>query len=313
MFAVFFIYGGGYALAGLVPTTSLVTRWFQRRRSVALSIASTGLSVGGIAVTPIIAKLIDARSLVEVAPMLAVAYFLLVVPVTFALVRPSPEALGLGPDGDEVEARLVLADELPGMAFADAVRTRYFRFMSLAFVLIMAAQVGVLQHIFKLTKDLIDVDAATLALIVVTSTSVVARLVGGVAAMRVPLGRLVVMLVLVQCVGIVVLGTAGSFTMILVGCVILGSAMGNLLMLHPLLLADAFGVREYSRIYGLGALMLVAGVGLGPFVVGLLRDATSYRTAFIAMAGVALVGIVVLRSAGPAPTAEVEPAAVVGD
>ena len=47
MFAVMTIFGVGFGLCGLVPTTTIVTRWFERQRSIALAIASTGLSLGG--------------------------------------------------------------------------------------------------------------------------------------------------------------------------------------------------------------------------------------------------------------------------
>ena len=48
LFVVYAVFGVGFAAAGLVPATTVVTRWFHVRRSVALSVASTGLSVGGI-------------------------------------------------------------------------------------------------------------------------------------------------------------------------------------------------------------------------------------------------------------------------
>ncbi|MCP4228358.1 MAG: MFS transporter [Actinomycetia bacterium] len=162
MFAVFLVYGGGYALAGLVPATSLVTRWFHVRRSIALSIASTGLSVGGALITPVIAQLIDDQSLVATAPRLAIAYWLGVVPITLLLLRPSPEAMGLRPDGAPAPEADGPVEELTGIPFAKAIRTHYFRFMSAAFILIMGAQVGALQHLFKLTKDATNVDTAAI-------------------------------------------------------------------------------------------------------------------------------------------------------
>lgn len=325
MFAVFMVYGGGYALAGLVPGTSLITRWFHVRRSVALSIASSGLSVGGIVITPVIAQVIDDRSLVETAPALAVAYWLSVVPVTLVLLQPSPEAFGLQPDGAVAPDPGSAPEPVGGMMLADAVRTPYFRFLSAAFILIMGAQVGAIQHVFKLTKDTVDVDTASVALMVITSTSVVCRILGGLAATRIPLARLTSALILVQVVGIVAIGTAQSRGAILAGVVVLGVAMGNLLMLHPLLLADAFGVRDYPRIYGLGSLLMVVGVGLGPFVVGVLRDRYHYRAAFLTMAAVAVAGLFLFRLAGdnraavtsetgasPAPGSQPEPRRQVG-
>ncbi len=299
MFVVYAVFAGGYALCGLVPATSLVTRWFHARRSVALAVASTGLSVGGIAVTPLIAQLIDGSSLVALAPELAIAYWLGVVPVTLLLVRPWPEALGLRPDGAEP----VDGDDqgpAPGMPFAEAIRTRYFKLLSAGYVLIMGAQVGALQHIFNLTSEKVDVDTASLAVLVVSATSVMARLAGGVAATRISLRTLTSALVVVQTVGIVALSLAEGRVAILAGVVVFGLAIGNLLMLHPLLLAEAYGVRDYPRIYGLGSLLMILGVGLGPFVVGLIRDAAEYAIAFQVVAAVALVGLAIYRFAGRA-------------
>lgn len=297
MFAVFFVFGAGYACSGLVPATTIVTRWFSRRRSVALSIASTGLSVGGIAITPVVARMIEDTSLVDVAPTLAVAYLVGVLPVTWLLVRPDPDAMGLYPDGD-VRAVGEGARALTGHSFSEAVRTRYFRFVSAGFVLVMGAQVGAIQHIFKLTKDRVDFDTASLIVMVLAATSVLARLTGGLVAMRVSLTRLTTVLIGVQVVGILMLSVADSRWSIFLGVIVLGCSMGNLLMLHPLLLADAFGVREYARIYGLGSLLMVVGVGLGPFVVGILRDVVDYRAAFVVIAAMAAVGLVVFRAAG---------------
>ena len=143
---------------------------------------------------------------------------------------------------------------------------------------------------------------------IITATSVCARLVGGVAASKLPLGPLAGGLIVVQAAGIAVIATATGRNQIFVGVIVLGLAMGNLLMLHPLLLADAFGVRDYPRIYGLASLLMVTGVGLGPFVVGVLRDASDYRTAYLTMAVVALVGLVVYRLAGAPEAAAASPA-----
>ena len=43
LYGVNVLLGVGFSAAGLVPATTVVTRWFETRRSVALAIASTGL------------------------------------------------------------------------------------------------------------------------------------------------------------------------------------------------------------------------------------------------------------------------------
>ena len=52
LYLVYAVFAVGFSAAGLIPVTTVVTRWYHTRRSVALSVASTGLSVGGILLTP---------------------------------------------------------------------------------------------------------------------------------------------------------------------------------------------------------------------------------------------------------------------
>jgi cyanate permease len=81
----------------------------------------------------------------------------------------------------------------------------------------------------------------------------------------------------------------------------LGLVIGNVLMLHPLLLADAFGVREYPRIYALSQLLATAGFAFGPALLGVLHDAAGgYRTAFAVAAFASAAGLAALLASGPA-------------
>ncbi len=45
LYAFHLVYGFCYGFCGLVPATTIVARWFEARRALALSIASTGLSL----------------------------------------------------------------------------------------------------------------------------------------------------------------------------------------------------------------------------------------------------------------------------
>ena len=203
MVLVMVVFGIGFALTSLVPSSAIVTRWFVRKRSIALSIASSGLSLGGIAISPVIATIIDADSLIYWAlasnriPNRYVARSLF-------LVRPAPEALGLRPDGDPPLASGAPPPNPAGVSFKEAVRSRYFILISVTFVIVMAAQVGAIQHTFKMTKDRIDIDTARTALMVLSGTSVVARILGGIAATKISLTGLTAALMAVQSVGIAV-------------------------------------------------------------------------------------------------------------
>lgn len=304
MVIVMVIFGIGFALTSLVPGSTIVTRWFVRKRAIALSIASSGLSLGGIAITPIIATVIDADSLVYWAPRLAIAFLVGMLPAVWFLIHPAPEPLGLRPDGDPPLASGAPPPPIEGVDFKDAVRSRYFILISVTFIIVMAAQVGAIQHTFKMTKDRIDIDTARAALMVLSGTSVVARILGGIAALKMSLTKLTAFLMAVQSLGIAVLALGNTTFVILLGAVILGTAMGNLLMFHPLLLAEAFGVKDYARIYGMGSLLMIFGVGSGPFLVGFIRDISSYRSAFTVITIFAIIGLAFLAIAGKPPSAQ---------
>ena len=48
LFAFHLVFGLAHGATGLVPVTTVIARWFNVRRSLAFSIGSTGLSLGGM-------------------------------------------------------------------------------------------------------------------------------------------------------------------------------------------------------------------------------------------------------------------------
>ncbi len=309
MFAVMIIFGAGYSLVGLVPCTTMIGRWFNRRRVIAMSIASTGLSLGGATVSPYIGRLIDQVSLEFWAPQIGFWFVAANLPLIWLALRPWPHSIGQRPDGDPADPTVTTEPggamaTAPGVPFDEARRSRYFKVMSIGFILVMGAQVGAIQHAFSLVRVRTDVATAVFILTLLPVISVVFRIVGGIVASKVGLSSLTRVLIGVQVFGIAILAVAETRLLFAIGVVILGSAMGNLLMLHPLLLTEAFGIRDYGRIYGLGSLLMIIGVAGGPLLVGVVKDLTDYRVAFITITVVAALGGLIFMAAGspPAPT-----------
>lgn len=295
LYVFFIVFGVSFALAGLVPSTTIVTRWFTRRRSVALSIASTGLSVGGILVTPVASRLIEDRDLGGAGPILAVIWLVGIIPVALLAIRSRPSDKGLEPDNDPTPLSRVA---VPGATFRQASATRFFRSLCVAYGLIFLAQVGGIAHLYNLAKERVDTGTAASAVSVLALSSVVGRLVGGVVVIRLPSKPVTAVLTLVQAFALIWVSQAESRGLLLVGAAIFGVSVGNLLMLQPLLLAEAFGVREYSRIYSLNQLFGTIGVAGGPAVLGLVHDAADYRWAFAIAGGANVAGLVALQLAG---------------
>ncbi|CAN5158151.1 MFS transporter [soil metagenome] len=299
VYLAYALFGAGFAASSLIPGTTLVTRWFARRRSVALSVASTGLSAGGVLITPLMATLVRDEGLSTVAPYLGVALVLGVVPLTAWLLRPSPQALGLQPDGDPLPPPGSPAVYLGELA-ATALRSRYFATVTAAQLLAMMAQVGGIAHLYNLVADRRDAGLAATALSLLAASSLVGRLLGGVVATAVSMRGLTVVLMVAQGLALVALAAVQSPAVLLMTTVAFGLTVGNLLMLHPLLLAERFGVRDYAHIYSRSQLVATFGVALGPAFIGTLHDVVDgYGIAFAVAGAASFVGAVVLSVSGP--------------
>ncbi len=304
LFAVYSVFAAGWAAAGLVPVTTVVTRWFHTRRSVALAVASTGLSAGGILLTPLAKRLLDEQGLEAGTPWLGALFVVGIVPVAWFLVRPDPEAEGWAPDG----ARRMVGEAAPppgGTPFGDAVRSRFFVFATVGFVLAFGAQVGGIQQLVKLVEERTSPETAQFAITAVAATSIVARLVGGRVVQLVPMTGLTVVLVAVQAVALLVIGVATTTWVLFGAIVVFGATVGNVLMLQPLLIAERFGVRDYPRIFSRTQLYAVIGTAGGPLLLGALYDAAgSYRIPYAVAAACSLGGAAALAAAGPATSSD---------
>ncbi len=295
LYLFFALFGIGFALAGLVPSTTLIARWFSKRRSVALSMGSTGLSVGGILLTPVVASYIEDHDLAAVSPWMALVWFFGVVPIALLLVRSFPAEKGLQPDGAPAPATVT---EIPGSTLAEARSTRFFQMLCITYAMIFLAQVGGIAQLFNLAKERTDADVAATVLSTMALSSVIGRLIGGVVVIRLSTKLMTSTLTIVQAIALAMIAVADTRGMLLASAVVFGLSVGNLLMLQPLLIAEAFGVKQYSRIYSLNQLFGTIGVALGPFVLGLLHDWSNYETAFLFGSAANVIGLVALFLAG---------------
>ena len=128
---------------------------------MALSIASTGLSLGGVILTPLSVMLVESVGFETAAPLMGAMYVIGVVSVAWIWLRPSPASMGLSVDGvsdpmvkDPAGGDLVAASNtestdfqetqevVDGLSFRQARQGRFFWGVSLAYIFLMMAQVG---------------------------------------------------------------------------------------------------------------------------------------------------------------------------
>jgi predicted MFS family arabinose efflux permease len=223
--------------------------------------------------------------------------------------------MGLAPDGF-TKAEAAAAPPPPSMPFREVMRSGYFYAVTVSYLFLLGAQVAGIAHLYRLANIRDGVDTAALALGVMAATSTVGRLLGGAVLLKVPSRTFALGLMLMQAVSLAALAWAHGRWTIVAGVTVFGLTMGNSLMMHPLLLVERFGTRDYGRIYSLSQLMTVGGLAGGASLVGVIFEWTGdYTIPYLTIACATLVGLAILNSTPvgaatlPAPALTPEPAA----
>lgn len=295
LFAFHIVFGFAYGGTGLVPLTTLVTRWFSAKRSLALSIASTGLSLGGIFIAPFVALSIERGGLSATGPWMAAVFFLGIVPITLFVLRSSPSSMGLEPDGGATSADGSALPLAPSVSYADAKVSKFFIAVSVAYLFLLGAQVAAIAHLYRLANVRNGAETAALALAFLASASIFGRLNGGWIVLRMNVRTFALQLMAVQTVALLALAFVHQRYAILSAVVLFGVTIGNSLMMHPLLLAEKYGTKEYGRIYSMSQFITMVGVAGGPLLIGLFYDLSGgYEIPFVAASCATMVGFVIL-------------------
>ncbi len=98
------LFGGviSFFAGGVSPGTSgaVITRWFQRKRGVAMSMVAAGGSLGGLVMVPFLAQLMLATSWQTTWFVSGILVLVLGLPVSILIIRNSPSDMGVLPDGE---------------------------------------------------------------------------------------------------------------------------------------------------------------------------------------------------------------------
>jgi sugar phosphate permease len=300
LYAFYVVLGISYTSAGLVPCTTVLARWFVKKRTIALASAFTGLSLGGIVLTPLCVWLIDHLGIGGAGPWLGGLYFIGITVPALTLIRSRPEELGQVPDGEVAPLDGEAPPEEVSVPFHTAVRSRFFVWLSLGYVLVMTAQVGGISHLFRLVAGRQDAATAALAVAVLAGSSIVGRLLAGWLLPRMRMRPATIAIVAVQSPALAVLSHVEGHWALLVFAAMFGSTIGNIGMLQPLLVAEAFGVKAYARIYARAQLLTTLGAATGPTLFGWLYDQSGgYELSYGLAAALSFACCLCITLAGP--------------
>jgi sugar phosphate permease len=300
-------FGGG----GGVAVSSLLTNWFISYRAKAMSISSTGVSLGGAVLVPVGTALIANGGLRKGAPILGALVAIVALPVLWAMIAPSPASMGLFPDGvDEATTAQRKRDSAVGQykvwSREAARKTLPFWAIIAGFALALGAQTGVLIHQLAFLQGDAQLGSRSAAAFAVTTTtvgSIVARLIVGSFADRANKVRLATFFVSLQAVTALTYTLVHSRPALYAAALVFGVTVGNVYMLQALVTGEVFGMVSFASIYGVVALAGSMGSAVGLFFTGWAVDRfDGYNVPFRVLAGAnAIAALIVWFAQRPLP------------
>ncbi|MCJ7833765.1 MAG: MFS transporter, partial [Deltaproteobacteria bacterium] len=282
---------------GYLPMVANLSRWFGPRiRGTAIGIGVTGFTIGGSIGPMMIQSLISSYGWRQ-AYLLMGLIFIVVLGIISQFMKPSPQAMGLQPLGEEAlpayephgpfsGPSLVSgyhSFSLKGMSFVETVKTARFWIFSLIGIIFIFAWMSMVQHLAPYATD-IGIPAMTAAGIVsiIAIGGIFGKLVFGVivgwTGTRKALCGCLFVFTLSQL--LLLFGTA-TWTLY-VFAMIFGFAYGGLVTLTNVGTAEFFGVKSIGTILAVYYYVTSFGSLVGPPMFGFIFDFTGgYRLAFL--------------------------------
>ncbi len=307
LFVVYIIMSIGFCCTALVPINMLITNWFVRKRGLAMSITSTGLSAGGVVLVPLTSYLIIRLGLDSALLILGSMYILVITPITLFFIKHRPSDINQQPDGDDQPLDLTGGQhknnnlaQMTAWTRRRAIKTTAFWSIALSFMLALAGQVAYLVHqVSFLTQYLGSLKAAT-AVSITAGASIAGRLVLGIFVDRWDKRYVTMLCVLFQGLAVMTLAFYNHVIILYLCTFVFGLTMGPLIMMQSLIIGECFGVPSFATVSGSIGLFTMSGAAFGPVIAGMIFDTTqSYQLSFILFATASFLAMGIIYFAKP--------------
>lgn len=280
-YIIWVLLGATMAMLFYDPAFVVVANWFKVRRSAALAVVTFAAGFASTIFLPLSDYLLITVGWRHAIAILAVIYGVLAIPLHGLVLRRRPEDLGLLLDGlNAIEADKPHQAQSGSVTTREAIRSRAFFWLTLAFGLSMLASISIRVHFIPYLINT-GFDSSTAAWLAgfIGITQVVGRVIFAPLEMRFSSRTVatVIMVVLTLSFGILLFSQRLFFVWAFV--LFFGAAFGAMTLARPMLLADLYGIAEYGRINGIMAFMMTIVLTLAPIGAGLIFEWTgSYQT-----------------------------------
>ena len=274
-----------------VASLTIVGQWFVKRIDTAMAIYSVAISVGFMAAFPLVGFLVQEWGWRSAWFAIGATILVILAPLAFIVVRRTPEALGMVPDGEETGSGTEL---LAGYSWTEALTMPSFWVFAIGTALygLVASGIGLFNESILGQRGFgPDVYYQTLA--VTAMTALVGNFAGGWLARRVPLGRLMAVALCILAAGLVALPHVSSIAHVMAWAVAMGLGGGLVMVLFFSVWGRVFGRRHLGRIQGSAQALTVVASAIGPLLLAWCLESTGSYTAMFHILAATIIAVAV--------------------
>ncbi|ODM73321.1 MFS transporter [Bradyrhizobium elkanii] len=283
----------GWAGTSLGIITNTLGLWFDKKRGMAISLALNGASFGGIVGVPLLVAGIGTFGFSGAMIAAALLLIVVMVPVILILVGRPPAHL------HAVTAAAAADAPSATQVRARALRDIRFLSVSIAFALVLFAQVGFIVHLIAHLDQVIGRERATVAMALLTAMAVVGRVSFSFVIDRLNQRLASALSFVSQAIALAIIINVHNDVAQIAACALFGFSVGNLITLPALIVQREFDPRAFGVLVSLLTAINQITYAFGPGVVGLLRDLSgSYSLPFYGCIGLELIAAVTIMTKG---------------
>ena len=287
LYIISFILGIAFLGASIIPITIMITNWFDKKRGLAMSLALSGVGIGGFILSPLITIWLKSYGWRITYVIFAIIMLVVSLPVSIFIFKKSPEDKGLVAFGTNI----VYKSEINQNDSFDFTISTKKSFTKPFFIILLIGMVfnGLINTgaLGQFPPALEESHSARFAATIISLYSLVGifgklilgwindkfGIVKGILFGSITFGLAFFMMLFESNVVMVYL-MAVFFG--------LGNAMGA--VMPPLITSIIYGLKKYGEVYGYISSATQLGLTFGSILVAFIFDITSsYRPAWIVM------------------------------
>jgi MFS family permease len=296
-----------------VPYNSVLSHWFDKKRGLALGLATIGIGLSTVVMPSLAYVLITGFGWRGAYTLLGLLVVVVTVPVVGLFLKERPQMMGLSADGASTDddTEQLGRGEPTGMSARDAWRSSTFWLMCVAFFLVSVSINGCLIHLVPMLTDVgISAKTAALAASCLGAATLIARAGTGYLLDRFFAAHVAVCFFAGAAFGIVLLWSGAAGVLAMVAAILLGLGNGAEADIMAYQMSRYFGLRAFAEIYSYILAAYTLGGVVGPLLMGISFDSTgSYRLSLIVFMAAMLVSAALMMRLGSYRSWEQAPAA----